>query len=369
MRGRPDEALRRTCGRPGDSWARAASRSSPRRWLYIEAEAARAARRPRRRRRRWSATASPRSRAWSARYAWPLIWLGTRIDADAAELGARPARAGGRPGGRTDQESRPRGRPRSSSPAAAAYRAMAHAEDAAPRRRARRRSPGRRRRRLGAGDRRLAAGLRPVPAGRGAVRGRRPRDRGRPARATAAAAAPAHGRAAAARRRAGAGPPGPARRSTRRRPGARAVGSAAPFGLTDREREVLSLVAAGRSNGQIATALFISPKTASVHVSNILAKLGVSGRVEAAAVAHRNGLVEATGRAVATWDDVAGCLHRAARDDRVDPRRRPPAWRVQDKLFVWERPLRRGPRRAGRGRARPARCWARACPTRARSRR
>jgi DNA-binding CsgD family transcriptional regulator len=63
-----------------------------------------------------------------------------------------------------------------------------------------------------------------------------------------------------------------------------------PFGLTGREREVLSLVAAGRSNGQIASALFISPKTASVHVSNILAKLGVSGRVEAAAVAHRMGL-------------------------------------------------------------------------------
>ena len=67
-----------------------------------------------------------------------------------------------------------------------------------------------------------------------------------------------------------------------------------PFGLTDREREVLALVAAGRSNGQIATALFISPKTASVHVSNILAKLGVSGRVEAAAVAHRLGLTESS---------------------------------------------------------------------------
>jgi DNA-binding CsgD family transcriptional regulator len=65
----------------------------------------------------------------------------------------------------------------------------------------------------------------------------------------------------------------------------------APFGLTDREREVLSLVVAGRSNGQIAAALFISPKTVSVHVSNILAKLGVGGRVEAAAVAHRLGLV------------------------------------------------------------------------------
>jgi ATP/maltotriose-dependent transcriptional regulator MalT len=67
---------------------------------------------------------------------------------------------------------------------------------------------------------------------------------------------------------------------------------AVPFGLTDREREVLALVAAGRSNGQIAAALFISPKTASVHVSNILGKLGVSGRVEAAAVAHRLGLTE-----------------------------------------------------------------------------
>jgi DNA-binding CsgD family transcriptional regulator/tetratricopeptide (TPR) repeat protein len=66
--------------------------------------------------------------------------------------------------------------------------------------------------------------------------------------------------------------------------------AAVPFGLTDREREVLALVAAGRSNGQIATALFISPKTASVHVSNILAKLQVSGRVEAAGVAHRLGL-------------------------------------------------------------------------------
>ena len=63
------------------------------------------------------------------------------------------------------------------------------------------------------------------------------------------------------------------------------------FGLTDREREILQLVVDGRSNGQIAEVLFISPKTASVHVSNILRKLGVSGRVEAAALAHRQGLV------------------------------------------------------------------------------
>jgi DNA-binding NarL/FixJ family response regulator len=60
--------------------------------------------------------------------------------------------------------------------------------------------------------------------------------------------------------------------------------------LTSREREVLRLIAAGRSNREIASVLFIAPKTASVHVSNILAKLGVDSRVEAAAVAHRLGV-------------------------------------------------------------------------------
>ena len=63
------------------------------------------------------------------------------------------------------------------------------------------------------------------------------------------------------------------------------------FGLTPREREVLSLVAAGRTNRQIGAELFISEKTAGVHVSNILGKLGASGRTEAAAIAHRLGLV------------------------------------------------------------------------------
>ncbi|MEV6326788.1 AAA family ATPase [Streptomyces sp. NPDC051909] len=64
------------------------------------------------------------------------------------------------------------------------------------------------------------------------------------------------------------------------------------FGLTPREQDVLRLVAAGRTNRQIAEELFISPKTASVHVSNILAKLGVAGRGEAAALAHRLRLLD-----------------------------------------------------------------------------
>ena len=60
--------------------------------------------------------------------------------------------------------------------------------------------------------------------------------------------------------------------------------------LTARERDVLRLVAAGRTNREIGAELFMSPKTASVHVSRILRKLNVRGRVEAAAIAHRRGL-------------------------------------------------------------------------------
>jgi DNA-binding NarL/FixJ family response regulator len=66
-----------------------------------------------------------------------------------------------------------------------------------------------------------------------------------------------------------------------------AIGSA---GLTAREREVLRLIADGRSNREIGAALFIAAKTASVHVSNILAKLGVASRTEAAAMALREGI-------------------------------------------------------------------------------
>ena len=63
------------------------------------------------------------------------------------------------------------------------------------------------------------------------------------------------------------------------------------YGLTGRELTVLRLLAAGRTNPQIGAELYISTSTASVHVSNILRKLGVSGRVQAAAIAERAGLL------------------------------------------------------------------------------
>ena len=62
--------------------------------------------------------------------------------------------------------------------------------------------------------------------------------------------------------------------------------------LTAREREILAHVADGRTNGEIARLLFISAKTVSVHVSNILGKLDASGRTEAAAIARRRGLLD-----------------------------------------------------------------------------
>ena len=87
------------------------------------------------------------------------------------------------------------------------------------------------------------------------------------------------------------------RRAVRPRPGGRRRSARAhrrtdTFGLSGREREVLALVAQGRTNREIGERLFISQKTVGVHVGNILAKLEVSGRVEAAAVAIRLGLTE-----------------------------------------------------------------------------
>jgi DNA-binding CsgD family transcriptional regulator len=75
-----------------------------------------------------------------------------------------------------------------------------------------------------------------------------------------------------------------------RRLGPRSAPVASPTDLTPREREVLALVAEGLTNAELAERLFISPRTAGVHVSNILAKLGMSSRTEAAAWAVRSGI-------------------------------------------------------------------------------
>jgi DNA-binding CsgD family transcriptional regulator len=71
---------------------------------------------------------------------------------------------------------------------------------------------------------------------------------------------------------------------------ARLAGSPRPGGLSRREREVLTLVATGKTNRAIATELFISEKTVARHVSNIFTKLGLSSRAEATAYAYKHGL-------------------------------------------------------------------------------
>ncbi len=139
----------------------------------------------------------------------------------------------------------------------------------------------------------MAGGRRPLPAGRGAASPGAPRDAAGAALARAWTLASGLGArllvaeidALARRARIELAPP-----PGRGQPGSPAREPATvadELGLTPREREVLALVADGRTNRQIAEALFISGKTASMHVSNILAKLGVANRGEAAAVAHR----------------------------------------------------------------------------------
>jgi DNA-binding NarL/FixJ family response regulator len=83
----------------------------------------------------------------------------------------------------------------------------------------------------------------------------------------------------------------PASRSLSTRPDFGARARRVHTALTEREREVLCLVAGGATNHTIASRLFISPKTASVHVSRILTKLDATTRTEAAALAHASGLV------------------------------------------------------------------------------
>jgi DNA-binding CsgD family transcriptional regulator/tetratricopeptide (TPR) repeat protein len=234
----------------------------------------------------------------AARYAWPLLWLGMRVEADDAtwyrdRREPVPARTAQRCGDLTEiaaQAATP-------SPASRGYQALMAAEYA-------------RAARAGEvtawslavaawqevdepwpfayallrlAEAHCAAGN--APAGAAAVQQAH-------AIAERIGAAPIAAEAAALARRARlrldpalAAAEEPARGSERE------PDELARFRLTPREREVLLLVAAGRSNPEIAQTLFISAKTASVHVSNILAKLGVGGRVEAAAVVHRLGLL------------------------------------------------------------------------------
>lgn len=228
------------------------------------------------------------STAWSARYSWPLLWLGMRINADAT-VRARDRQEDPAEIAEARLPEAILGAVGTESPASRAYRAMSEAEilrrtgtpalaewqaavraweaagDVWPLTYAQYRLAEEL---CGSSERETAAGLLRTAAVTCERLGARPllddvQALARRARIDLAPGSADH-----------------------------ATGQPVPFGLTDREREVLALVAAGRSNGQIAAALFISPKTASVHVSNILAKLGVSGRIEAAAVAHRLGLTD-----------------------------------------------------------------------------
>jgi predicted ATPase/DNA-binding CsgD family transcriptional regulator len=223
--------------------------------------------------------------SWSARYAWPLVWLGARIEADTAVL-ARD-RNETPPAAFMDDAPLPGGTGELS-PGVVAYRAMTTAE------------------RLRRDGRPAADAWQDVVAdwdrahdawpsayaryrlGEALCAEDRRDEAAEPLRLAARAAealgaVPLQEDVMALARRARVPLDDAAPQPTE---------AEAPFGLTEREREVLTLVAAGHSNGQIAAALYISPKTASVHVSNILAKLGVSGRVAAAGVAHRLGLVQ-----------------------------------------------------------------------------
>ena len=130
-----------------------------------------------------------------------------------------------------------------------------------------------------------------MAAGRGAAGRRAARRGGRPLRAAAAAAAGhapllAQIRTLADRARI---PLHPAAAGEPQAP--RSAQPLTRYGLTGRELTVLRLLAAGRTNPQIGAELYISTSTASVHVSNILRKLAVSSRVQAAAIAERAGLL------------------------------------------------------------------------------
>jgi predicted ATPase/DNA-binding CsgD family transcriptional regulator len=249
---------------------------------------------------------------WAARYIWPLLWLGIRIEADeSVRARDRHEAVPGQSAGRHPVLAALAAGLPATTPTARGYQALFEAEQG---------------RFLGQDDPRLwSAAVReweaaeePYPLAytwlRRAESESAAGDRHAATRSVRQADAvagrigadPITAEAAALARRARldleSGPAADGHPGTSRRPapggpaaGEHAAGEPADelarFGLTDREREVLLLLADGRSNPEIAQALFISPKTASVHVSNILAKLGVGGRVEAAAVVHRLGVI------------------------------------------------------------------------------
>jgi DNA-binding CsgD family transcriptional regulator len=216
---------------------------------------------------------------FGARYAWPLVWLGLRVEADAAAAGA-PADAAR---SRTLRDLA-RTVPVLTAPAQA-YRALTDAEAA--------RLDGRGQ--VEAWERAVAATTAAYPlcytrfrlaeayaiAGRAEAATATARDCLRLAEELGSAVT-RDVRDLARRARL---------RIEVAEPAADGPQAEQRIRLTDREREVLALVAEGQSNGKIATTLFISPKTASVHVSNILAKLGVTSRTEAATTAYRTGLL------------------------------------------------------------------------------
>ena len=238
--------------------------------------------------------------SWGSRYAWPLLWLGVQIEADEATLARdrredTPAASQQRRGELAAlTESLP-----APTPATAGYQALTAAEQA---RASGICDPGpwsaavAAWRTAGEPYPLAYALLRLAEAHLGAD------DRGSAAAAVQEAFATADrlgahalvAEAAGLARRARLGlvpaTPGTEQAEQARQPAT--ADELARFGLTDREREVLALLAAGRSNPEIARTLFISVKTASVHVSNIMAKLGVSRRVQAAAVAHRLGVAD-----------------------------------------------------------------------------
>ncbi|HEY6500109.1 MAG TPA: AAA family ATPase [Streptosporangiaceae bacterium] len=237
--------------------------------------------------------------SWAARYAWPLVWLGLRVEADeATRYRDRREPVPGPVSERVAELTGLAGQLPIPAPPSRGYQALAAAERA---------------RADGTGDTMLwaaaaaawRAAAEPYPLSYALLRqaeaaiGRGDRDLAAAAVTEAQqlagqiGAGPIVTEAGALIRRARLDPrPSVAREADQADQADEAAGTdeLARFGLTEREREVLPLLAAGQSNPEIARALFISAKTASVHVSNILAKLGVSGRVEAAAVAHRLGI-------------------------------------------------------------------------------